>query len=140
MGFRDLNAYNLAMLAKEAWRVICFPNSLIAHIYKAKYFPHGNFWTAALPSSPSFSWRSLVASRDILMSRVRWQVGDCRSINIWTNKWLPRPYSFRPISFPISPSAPVIVSELILEDLKWNEALINSNLMTVMLLLFCPCL
>lgn len=49
------------------------------------------------------------------MAGVRWQAGDGHSINIWNDKWLPRAYSFRPISFPKVPTAPMMVSGLILE-------------------------
>jgi hypothetical protein len=42
MGFRDLHCFNLAMLAKQSWRLISNPNSLSALVLKAKYFPDGN--------------------------------------------------------------------------------------------------
>lgn len=35
LGFRNLHLFNLAMLAKQAWRVIQNPSSLISQIYKA---------------------------------------------------------------------------------------------------------
>lgn len=66
LGFRNLAAFNMAMLAKQAWRVITNPDSLVARIYKARYFPFGSFWTAAEHATPSYSWRSLFAARDLL--------------------------------------------------------------------------
>ena len=36
MGFRNLQAFNLAMLAKQGWRILTNPNSLMARVYKAK--------------------------------------------------------------------------------------------------------
>ena len=38
IGFRNLQAFNLAMLAKQGWRLISNPNSLVAQIYKARYY------------------------------------------------------------------------------------------------------
>jgi hypothetical protein len=39
IGFRDLRVFNQALLARQAWRLIQFPDSLCARIIKAKYYP-----------------------------------------------------------------------------------------------------
>ncbi|XP_062028656.1 uncharacterized protein LOC133744586 [Rosa rugosa] len=66
MGFKNIYAYNLAMLAKQGWRIVTNPTSFIARLYKAKYFPHCDFWQAELGDAPSFSWRSILAGSPIL--------------------------------------------------------------------------
>lgn len=43
LGFRDLYAFNLALLAKKGWRIVQQPTSLVAHVLKTKYFPDGSF-------------------------------------------------------------------------------------------------
>ena len=43
MGFRDLHSFNLAMLSKQAWRLIHDTNSLFYKVYKAQYFPNSSF-------------------------------------------------------------------------------------------------
>lgn len=40
MGFSDLHAFNLALLAKKAWKVITKLTSLLTQVLKAKYFPN----------------------------------------------------------------------------------------------------
>jgi hypothetical protein len=39
MGFRDMRLFNQALLARQAWRLIQFPDTLCAQILKAKYYP-----------------------------------------------------------------------------------------------------
>ncbi|GAA0173607.1 hypothetical protein LIER_27187 [Lithospermum erythrorhizon] len=46
LGFRDLRLFNMALLSKQAWRIITDPHSQLARIYKPKYFPQGTFWNA----------------------------------------------------------------------------------------------
>lgn len=54
MGFCDIFAFNLAMLAKQAWRLIHNNQSLFYMVYKARYFSNYSFITAVLGSNPSF--------------------------------------------------------------------------------------
>jgi hypothetical protein len=39
MGFRDMKYFNQALLVRQAWRLIQFPDSLCACLLKAKYYP-----------------------------------------------------------------------------------------------------
>jgi hypothetical protein len=126
MGFKNLHAYNLAMLAKQGWRILTNPISLIARLYKAVYFPNGNFLNAAMGDSPSFSWRSIVNARHILQAGLVWKVGSGVDIRIWDDNWIPNvPYST--LQRPTISSAPTFVSELLYADtMTWNIPLLYS--------------
>jgi hypothetical protein len=56
MGFRDLGCFNKALLAKQIWRLWKTPDSLIARIMKAKYYPECSVLEASLGKKPSFAW------------------------------------------------------------------------------------
>lgn len=66
MGFRNVTAFNKALLGKQVWRTIQWPNSLMARIIKGRYFKHGDIIDADLGSNLSFVWRSLFWSRDLI--------------------------------------------------------------------------
>ena len=43
MGFKKLQQFNLALLAKQGWRLQSGQNSLMYKVLKAKHFPHCDF-------------------------------------------------------------------------------------------------
>ena len=98
MGFRDLRAFNLALLAKQGWRLQQESNSLFYKVFKSKYFPDTDFVNAKLGRHPSYAWRSILAAQPIINHGMRWQVGDGKSTRIWKDKWIPIPSTYRVIS------------------------------------------
>ena len=98
LGFRDLKAFNLALLAKQGWRLLLNTNSLLHQVFKAKYFAEGSFLDAQLGSKPSFAWRSIWAAKGVLIDGLRWSIGDGESVHIWNDKWLPTPETFKVMS------------------------------------------
>lgn len=46
LGVRDMLAFNEVLVAKQAWRLIAQPQSLLARVYKAKYFRKTDFFEA----------------------------------------------------------------------------------------------
>jgi len=61
MGFRDLQSFNLAMLAKQVWRLLREPDSLCATVLRAKYYPDGKLLNAKRKSGSSYTWQSILA-------------------------------------------------------------------------------
>ena len=86
MGFRNVQAFNLAMLAKQGWRLLMNPNSLVAQVYKAKYFSHGDVLNASLGSKPSYAWKSIMQGLEVVKRGSRWRVGNGKLIHIWKDK------------------------------------------------------
>ncbi|XP_042969200.1 uncharacterized protein LOC122301912 [Carya illinoinensis] len=48
LGFRQLEDFNLVMLAKQGWRMLMDPTSLVARIFKDKYFKNVSLLEATL--------------------------------------------------------------------------------------------
>ncbi|XP_075651352.1 putative mitochondrial protein AtMg00310 [Castanea sativa] len=117
VGFRDINAFNLEILAKQAWCLIHHQHSLMYRVYKAHYFPTCSFLEANLGSNPSYVWRSLLQTRDIILEGSVWKVGDGATIEIENHQWLPKlPCFLR------DGSRPRMVGELVYEVARqWDR-------------------
>ena len=89
MGFKDLALFNNALLAKQAWRLLHNKDSLLHRVFKSKFFPNCSFMEAPYSPSGSYTWRSILKGREVLVRGARWRVGNGKSIKIWDDPWLP---------------------------------------------------
>jgi hypothetical protein len=83
MGFQDLKLFNQALLARQAWRLIQFLNSLCARLLKAKYYPRGELVDTFFSSEASPTWREIEHGLNLLKKGIIWRVGDGSKIQIW---------------------------------------------------------
>jgi hypothetical protein len=88
MGYRDFESFNLAMLAKQVWRLINDPNSLCSRVLRAKYYPDGDILKAGPKSGCSFTWKGILAGVSTFKRCYIWRVGNGEKVNIWTNPWI----------------------------------------------------
>jgi hypothetical protein len=56
LGFRDIEIFNMALLARQTWRLLQDLTSLSARVLKAAYYPDGEFPNADLGMSLSRIW------------------------------------------------------------------------------------
>ena len=98
LGFRNLHSFNIAMLARQAWRWLHNPNALCARVLSAKYYPDGQILNAKPARGMSYTWKSILKGINLLNKGIIWRVGNCKSINIWNDPWIPRGISRRVIS------------------------------------------
>ena len=125
MGFRDFQIFNQALLAKQAWRLIEFPDSLCAKLMKAKYYPNGDLLDTAFPLQSSSTWKAIMHGLDLLKKGVIWRVADGTKIKIWRHHWLPRAWFLSTIGSK-RPCRLKWVSQLIRDGSReWNEEILE---------------
>jgi hypothetical protein len=127
LGFRDLYGFNLAMLARQAWRMLTNPESLCAKVLKAKYFPNYSILEASSSPGISYTWRSILKGVSLLKEGIVWRVGDGTNINIWTDPWLARDDA----RFPITPRGQCVLTKVneLLNPITgvWDEDLVRQT-------------
>jgi len=121
LGFRDIELFNLALLARQAWRILNEPNSLSARVLKAVYHPSVEFLEAELGTGPSRVWHAIIEGKEVLAQGIIRRIGTGETTNIWSMNWLPRDGQLRPFRTPC-PNAPQWVHELIDPiTLSWDQ-------------------
>lgn len=113
LGFKDIESFNDAMLAKIGWRLLKDPTSLVTQVLLGKYAKNSSFMTAPAPASASHGWRSFLAGREVLKKGLGWVVGDGENIRVWSDPWLS-------CSKPLIPIGPVSKED---ESLKVSDLL-----------------
>lgn len=100
LGFKDINNFNDALLAKLSWRILTNPQCLLAKILAGKYHKHSSFLDSSVPNSSSHGWRSLCIGKDLLKKKLGWVIGNGESIKVWSDPWLS-------LNTPLQPMGPV---------------------------------
>ena len=125
LGYRDLHLFNLAMLARQCWRLIQAPDSLCARLLKARYFPNGSVWSAKEGPGISYTWRSLIRGMRAIENGIIWRVGDGNQIRIWEDAWIPAGVTRRPRT----PRGNIVISKVaeLMDPIRgtWDSDLIN---------------
>ncbi|XP_074266286.1 uncharacterized protein LOC141588759 [Silene latifolia] len=127
MGFRDFAKFNLALLAKQAWRLVNEDGSLMARILKAKYFPSCSFMEANLGVSPSYTWRSICESKIVMRLGLRKSIGGGENTSVWLDPWIPGTETRRVISPRREADVNMKVGELMVQgERRWDRGMIES--------------
>lgn len=80
MGFKELQKFNDAMLAKQVWRLMDIKSSLFYRFFEAKFFPNGSILDAK-EGNGFFAWKSILKGREVINKGVinkgaQWRVGN----------------------------------------------------------------
>lgn len=120
MGFRDFISFNQALVAKQGWRLLQFPNSLVSKVLQVRYYKNSNFLAANACFNPSFIWRRILWGKQVIKKGIRWCIGNGKRIAVYKDKWLLKPDTFKPIS-PPTLHVDAIMGNLINTENQWDE-------------------
>ena len=82
LGFRDIELFNLALLARQAWRISQEPSSLSVRVLKAMYLSDGDLLEAQIGTSPSRIWRAIVDGKHVLCQGLIRRIGTGETTDI----------------------------------------------------------
>ncbi|OAO93266.1 hypothetical protein AXX17_AT5G35100 [Arabidopsis thaliana] len=122
LGFRDIGEF---LLAKQAWRLLTKPDSLLTRVYKARYFKQKDFMNAVVGSRPSFAWRNIIHGRDLLEKGIMKNIGNGQSTSVWNDKWIFDKAPRRPFNKQSLFDLELMVSNLITHQGSWDHALLS---------------
>ena len=123
MGFRDLAHFNDAFLAKQAWRLL---QNKDYKVFKDKFFPNCSLLKAKESSSGSYTWKSILQGRDVILDGACWRVGNGKSIKIWQHYWLPQKHPTKVLSPMVETMEEVTKDCLIDKGTRmWNAEMVD---------------
>lgn len=125
MGFKDMKIFNQALLARQAWRLVQFPDSLCARVLKAKYYPNGDLLDTAFSSVSSDSWKGIVHGLELLKKGVIWRIGTGRKVHIWRDDWLPREHGLKVMGKKTGTRLKWVSDLLVPNEQSWDEQVIR---------------
>lgn len=129
LGFRDIQAFNHALLAKISWRILTKPDCLLARVLLGKYCHKASFLKTPSASAISHGWRGILAGRDLLLQHLGKAIGDGESTNLWTDSWINPETNLKPIGPVFLIDKDLMVADVLSREKKeWNEARINNLL------------
>ena len=121
LGFKDIQSFNQALLAKQAWRILNHPDSLLARVFKSRYFKSTDFLSAKNGPRPSYAWRSIQFGKDLLRQGLRKHIGNGETVSVWVDRWIEGNERRVPLMKNIFVDLLLKVSDLIdLQNNCWN--------------------
>lgn len=76
LDFKNLHNFNLALVAKQGWRLLQNDTSFLSRVYKAKYFPNVSFFETPLGHYPFYVWCGIWKARCWLQEGCIYRIGD----------------------------------------------------------------
>ena len=125
LGFRDIEDFNQALLAKQAGRLLNERTSLLARIYKGRYFAKSDILECGKGYRPSYAWRSIIFGRDLLKRGLIKSIRDGKTTYVWSQNWIMEDVPHRPINKLQDIAVNLKVSALMDGDGHWDHNILS---------------
>ena len=89
IGFSMIHEFNMALLAKQLWRLVQYPDSLVARVLRGRYYLMSSPLRMSSTSSPSYVWNSISAARKLLLLGIRQKIHYGYEVKFWEDSWIP---------------------------------------------------
>lgn len=113
------------LLAKQAWKLVNEPDSLLARVYKGRYYASRDFLECGKGYRPSYAWRSIFHGRELLKRGLMKSIGDGTSTKVWLEKWVMDSHPRRPFNKQSLIDLELEVSSLLTPAKTWREDVIH---------------
>ncbi|XP_058774618.1 uncharacterized protein LOC131648901 [Vicia villosa] len=125
VGFRGVHDFNISLLGKQFWRLLQTDDSLLDGFFKRRYFPRCSIVDAMPGFNPSYAWRSILSSRELVLNGSRWRIGNGEKVRINSDRWIPtRPgLKFSSPDVTLDPASKNFSSSLNLKRLSLSRSL-----------------
>lgn len=129
LGFKEIEIFNDALLAKHAWRLLKNPDSLLGQTLLNKYCRYDEVLDCSAPNSASHGWRGILAGRDLLKKGLGWVIGDGASVRVWGEHWLSPNQQIGPTGPPTREGQNLLVCDLFYQNTTtWDVAKLRRHL------------
>lgn len=129
LGIRDIQAFNVALLAKQAWHILTNPDCIFSRAIKGKYCRSSSFLQVTAAKTSSHGWRGILEGRDLLVSKLGVAIGNGEGTRIWREPWLSTTSPARTFGPPREEDQDLVVADLLCRGgNEWNVARVNQIL------------
>lgn len=122
LGFRDIQCFNDALLAKLSQRIMQYPEGLLAKTLLGKYCISNSFLDSQPPSTASDGWKDIMIGKELLKQKLGKVIGNGGNTKAWKEPWLSVNTSAQPMGPPNKDTQNMLVSELLdHKSGKWDS-------------------
>ncbi|KAL9286027.1 hypothetical protein AtEden1_Chr4g0281551 [Arabidopsis thaliana] len=127
LGFRDIQTFNKALLAKLSWRILTNPSCLLSKILLGKYCKNQSLLDCQTPKSSSHGRRGVCLGKEILKLQLGHLIGSGIETPLWRTPWLSL-FAPKAMMGPLTEASHnLMVSDLIIPRTRiWNTELIRA--------------